>query len=249
MGLQASSAPAVLQGVPGLFPVQPALLQLMALLCSKWSSSSVQGLSPGGKQGPPGHSNQALQPLEPAGSGCEPVLVLQPPQPLPVPAACTPQMVSAAQSWACLQGFLQGAWGVLGCPGVSWGVLGCPGGSQPQAAPLSPSLCLCRQPWDTPGKCPLPVPPLQQHCVPPWGQQQSAGGTPYPAAFWLQKPRNEVCYASTSFCRRFFSSPMLSCFSESGSVVYLTLSCGHSLHSLCLGSYYTSQSLFTAWLL
>lgn len=52
--------------------------------------------------------------------------------------------------------------------------------------------------------------------------------------------------------RRLLSSSVVLCFSSSYKricIVYLAVARGHSLYSLCLGSYYTFQSLFIPWVL
>lgn len=124
-----------------------------------------------GHSSPDGHWTQQ-------GCECESVLVLQPhPKPacassLQEAVGCSPPQMGctgcSSQSWWMLSGaggFLQEWVGVhWGEPwGQSWG--------QPApACPVPPCVC-ADTPGTLPGKWPLLVPPLQQHCIPPVGHR------------------------------------------------------------------------------
>lgn len=178
-------------------------------------------------------------------------------QSLPVPAACRRQWDAAPLRWAALAAAAR-AGGCCQELGDScrngWGCTGeTPGAVLGAASPSLPrSPCICADtPGTLPGKWPLLMPPLQQHCIPPVGHRdRQLGGLLTLLHFGYRSQGVKFAMPAPPAAGDFFSSPTLSCFSvwKCICVVYLTLPCGHRLYSLCLGSYHTSQSLFTAWL-
>lgn len=217
MGLHSSSAPLM------LFSVQPALLQLMALLCSKCSSSRVQGRGAGCplslRLGIP-----ALMATGPSRDvGVSVCLCCSLTQSLPVAAACRrqwdaapsdglhwlqqPELVDAVRRWGIPAGMAGGAFGRA--LGQSWG----------QPAPACPVHPVSVQtPWNTPGKWPLLVPQPAAALHPSCGTGTGSWGHSLPCC---RSQGVKFAMPAPPSAGDDFSSPMLSCFSESASAFVL----------------------------